>query len=295
MKIIKILLCVKGAKMKMKKYIKFLLMLLICLGIYVIFFQYTHKEMQSAGGLDAISTGNFIEDQFEFSQDDLEDLDINDYLPEENMTIKKYAANELSSKVFTTPEERHGLFKKLGMEYLFQEIFAYQHKNPADIKDNEMYRENPEIYDGLSMLYKDDVQAQTLVPMSIRWLGSDVGYGIFAESDLAEDDFIGIYVGVVQDRELTENKDYAWQYPTTTDDGGTMIIDGSEKGNELRFINDGVNPNCIVRYVMGHDNLWHVCYTALKDIKKGEQLLISYGPAYWDTRVYKYKELADPK
>ena len=46
---------------------------------------------------------------------------------------------------------------------------------------------------------------------------------------------------------------------------------------------------------MGHDNLWHVCYTALKDIKKGEQLLISYGPAYWDTRVYKYKELADAK
>jgi len=252
------------------------------------FFQYTHNDVNIVDNFDSRQ-----EKQSQLSNH--EDEPVENLLPVENMTIKKYAANELSDKVFVTPEERYKLFESLGIEYLFEEIFAYEHALPIDIQDNDIYKESPELHKGLSFLYADDIKDRTLVPMSIRWLGDEIGYGIFAEKDLYEDDFIGVYTGVVQDRASTQNKDYAWQYPTLTDDGYTMVVDGSTKGNELRFINDGVNPNCVVRYIIGKDNLWHVCYTALKDVKKGEQLLISYGPAYWDTRIYKYKELADIK
>jgi SET domain-containing protein len=156
-----------------------------------------------------------------------------------------------------------------------------------------MYLDDPAEYEDISSLYKDDVKAQTLVPLSIQWLGDKVGYGIFAEADILEDEFIGLYTGSIQDRSLVDNKDYAWLYPIQTEDGGAVSLDGYSQGNELRFINDGISPNCVVQYVIGHDNLWHVCYVALTDIKKGEQLLISYGPDYWDTRSYKYQELTD--
>ncbi len=104
--------------------------------------------------------------------------------------------------------------------------------------------------------------------------------------------FIGIYGGVVKDRKLVKDRDYAWAYPGKTLEGTRITLDGVEKSNELRFVNDGRDPNCIVKYIIGNDRLWHVCYIAAKDIKKGDQLLISYGPAYWDTRQYKYQELA---
>ena len=129
--------------------------------------------------------------------------------------------------------------------------------------------------------------------MSIRWLGSDVGYGVFAEDDIVEGQLIGVYTGVVQDRALVHDKDYAWAYPTKTLQGEKVSIDARFKGNEFRFVNDNVNPNCYMKFIIGKDNLWHGCYIADRNILQGEQLFISYGPDYWATRDYKYKEMVN--
>jgi hypothetical protein len=204
----------------------------------------------------------------------------------------EHSFKELEKKIFSTPQERRDFFTQLGVEYLNKHIIDYAPVLENDPRTSEKYLSDVENCDLLTKLYAADIAKQTLMPMSIRWIGEEIGHGVFAEEDLQKDGFVGIYGGEVRDRLLVEGKDYAWAYPGETLEGGRITLDGALKGNELRLINDGIDPNCIVKYIIGLDNLWHICYIAAKDIKKGEQLLISYGPAYWDTRKYKYQELA---
>jgi len=199
---------------------------------------------------------------------------------------------EFSQKIFTTLEEKKEFFHKLGLEYLNETVVEYTPILGMNQKSSERYLEDVHGNDILTKKYGSAIASQSLIPMSIRWLGKDIGYGIFAEIDLFPGDFIGVYGGIVDDRALIDDKDYAWAYPCQTLEGGRTTLDGAKKGNELRFINDGKDPNCVVKYILGFDGLWHVCYLALKDIKKGEQLLVSYGPAYWETRKYAYQELS---
>lgn len=282
--------------MEWKIYIRNLVLISICLLGYLF--------CKNKAELNPVIIQNAWREQprlsFDSSQSDTE-LDDTDFdFDEENIDTlidqeeeEEHQFYELPTKRFTTHEEKLNLFNTLGIDYLKKEIFDYQPAQTIDARQTSMYQEDPTKYEEISFYYKDEVDAQTLVSTSIHWLGQDVGYGIFAEKDITENEFIGMYTGSVQDRSLVDNKDYAWFYPIQTEDEGAVSLDGYSQGNELRFINDGIVPNCQVQYVIGNDDLWHVCYTALTDIKKGEQLLISYGPDYWDSRSYTYQELAD--
>jgi len=207
--------------------------------------------------------------------------------------IEQHSFTSLDKQIFYSPEERRDFFDCIGVHYCNEHIFEYAPVLEIDPKKSNKYLENIAYNDQLSILYGDDIAAKKLMPMSIRWIDPQVGHGIFAEDDVSAGEFVGVYGGQVQDRLLVDSKDYAWAYPGETLQGGRITLDGAIKGNELRLINDGKDPNCGVEYIIGQDNLWHVCYLVLKDIKKGEQLLVSYGPAYWDTRDYKYQELAE--
>lgn len=198
----------------------------------------------------------------------------------------------LEKKVFLTPQERKDFFAEFGLEYVNKTLIDYVPIFDMDFKASDKYLSDVAGHDLSTDLYGADIANQTLMPMSIRWIDNRVGHGVFAEDDLAEGGFVGIYGGEVRDRLLIGNKDYAWSYPAETLEGGKISLNACMKGNELRFINDGQDPNCYAKFVIGLDNLWHACYLAAKDIKKGDQLLVSYGPAYWDTRKYPYQELA---
>jgi hypothetical protein len=198
---------------------------------------------------------------------------------------------ELSRKIFTTLEERQQFFAEIGIEYLNKTAFDYLPALELDPRKSEKYLANVQQHDFLTKFYGADIAAQRLVPLSIRWLGKNIGHGIFAEEDFFEGEFIGIYGGVVQERVLVKERDYAWAYPGKTLEGGRISLDAAKKGNELRLINDGKDFNCLVKYIIGNDGLWHICYIAAKNIKKNDQLLVSYGKAYWETRKYKYQNL----
>ena len=199
---------------------------------------------------------------------------------------------EVEKKVFPTVEDRKELFKELGIEYIDHTIIGYKPLFRMDMKDCERYQEAPYYYDEITETYGKYVQNRYLAPMSLRWLGDDVGYGVFASEDILADGFIGIYTGEVVARQDYMSVDYAWAYPLKTLEGGKIILDAKFKGNEMRFVNDSRTPNCVVKYVLGFDGIWHVCYVASKLIKKGEQILVSYGEGYWKTRQYAYKEMA---
>ncbi len=206
---------------------------------------------------------------------------------------KLHPFQDLDKQVFYAPEERRNFFNQIGVEYCNDHIFEYEPILNEKAKESEKYLADREAYELLSAQYAADIAEKKLIPMSIRWIDSQVGHGIFAEKDTPKGTFIGVYGGQVKDRLLVDSKDYAWSYPGETLDGEKITLDGAIKGNELRLINDGKDPNCVVEYIVGSDDLWHVCYLALKDIKKGDQLLISYGPAYWESRDYVYQELAE--
>lgn len=199
---------------------------------------------------------------------------------------------EVAKKVFPTVQDRKELFKELGIEYIDHTIIKYAPLFRMDMKQCDKYEEAPYYYDELTERYGKYVENRYLAPMSLRWLGDDVGYGVFASEDIEAEGFIGIYTGEVVARTSYMSVDYAWAYPLKTLEGGKIILDAKFIGNEMRFVNDSRTPNCIVKYVLGFDGIWHVCYVALTPIKKGEQILVSYGEGYWKTRAYDYKEMA---
>ncbi len=264
--------------MSLKKYAKLLLLALLSgfLGFYGCRFVFHVENITKA----CDQKESLIEDQV------VQDVEM-------ASDLVQHSFDQLDRKIFCTPEERKLFFDQIGVHYCNEHIFEYAPILDIDPKKSDKYLEGIAHNDQLSILYGDDIATKKLMPMSIRWIDCQVGHGIFAEQDMLTGGFVGVYGGQVQDRLLVDSKDYAWAYPGETLEGGKITLDGAIKGNELRLINDGKDPNCVVEYIIGPDNIWHVCYLALKDIKKGEQLLISYGPAYWDTRSYKYQEFAE--
>ena len=288
--------------MEWKNYIQSIIIGTLCIAGYIIIQHINSEKIVD----NIVIQSEYVDNAtLEFESDSDDDVNVYNSIHHDNLNddennldedneseAEEHQFYELPTKIFVTAQERQNLFDDLGIQYLQEEKFDYAPAKNINARLTEMYLDDPEEYEALSYDYKDDVDAKTLIPMSIKWLGDDVGYGIFAEKDLLEDDFIGVYTGSIQDRTLVGSKDYAWLYPIKTENGDAVSLDGYWQGNELRFINDGVNPNCIVKYIIGTDNLWHICYVAQTDIQKGEQLLISYGPDYWDTRSDKYQELA---
>ncbi len=191
-------------------------------------------------------------------------------------------------------KETLALFTTLGIEYLDETLILSEMARKFDVRTSKRYQENPTVHEELTNRYRDEVERNVLAPMSIQWISSEIGYGVFAEQDIKEGSFIGVYSGVLEDDSLLENFDYAWAYPAKTSEFEFYFsIDAALKGNELRFVNDGIEPNCTAKYLIGKHSCWNICYIALKDIKKGDQLLISYGESYWNNRDCKYLDYAN--
>lgn len=89
--------------------------------------------------------------------------------------------------------------------------------------------------------------------------GIEVGYGVYAESELPVNDWIGEYVGVVQSISNSERQDstsdaYAFLYPSCD---SAYEINAAEYGNVIRFVNHSNNPNSKFQR-MFYGGLWHI-------------------------------------
>jgi len=108
--------------------------------------------------------------------------------------------------------------------------------------------------------------------------------------DLEKDAFIGEYTGVIQEAkekagwELEEGgfeSDYSWYYLEEIKQAPTLEINGRFEGNELRYVNHGNEPNVDVEHALV-DGHWVLFFKTARKIYADEQLLISYGDAYWE-------------
>jgi len=207
----------------------------------------------------------------------------------EGIVFKEPSARE-KKKSYRTVSQLKAFFKKHGMQYLEQNLYAYTPVLKQNMKKEAYYKDNKSVSDFLTKKYEDCVRSYHRAPIELRWVNSIVGYGVFAYKSIKQGDFIAEYTGEVDLKANIDDKDYCWAYSAETDDGKPLSCDSKYKGNEMRYVNHSYNQNVIMKYILV-DNIWHICYLAVKDIAPGEQLLVSYGENYWKTRSIACQDL----
>ncbi|KAF9266968.1 SET domain-containing protein [Marasmius fiardii PR-910] len=112
------------------------------------------------------------------------------------------------------------------------------------------------------------------------------GAGAFAAENIRQGKYIGEYVG-----ELLTDVDYECKqlgnryrklnYAFRLDLSTSHIIDSEIMGNETRYLNHKKDDNCgaFERLVNGEPRIG---MTATKSIKSGKELVLDYGPNYWE-------------
>ncbi|KAJ3783793.1 hypothetical protein GGU10DRAFT_359827 [Lentinula aff. detonsa] len=113
-------------------------------------------------------------------------------------------------------------------------------------------------------------------------------YGLFASKKIPAKTHILDYFGEIHaDERLTSDYDLSL---VRLQSGESIGIDASTTGNEARFINDyrgvKVKPNAVfIDYRTDSGELRMGIWAANEDIKKGNELLVSYGKAWWKART----------
>ncbi len=189
------------------------------------------------------------------------------------------------------PEGIKNFFKSQGLTYLSHPKEIYPGAGTLDWTKSEYYMANLEAFEKLNHRYAMALETQVLAPVELRFLGPQVGWGLFAGTDLKRLSWVGEYTGVVdlaQDEEdltLVEghfHSDYAWNFPDELPDGEFLEINALKQGNEMRFVNHSFTPNLSPDHTLWNGR-WVTFFRTRRPIKAGEQLTINYGEEYWAT------------
>lgn len=180
------------------------------------------------------------------------------------------------------------LFKELGVTYLKNYSIQYTPLKEIDLYLTDYYSDNYDEFKYLEATYGKNIRNREVAPVYVQKT-EDRGYGLFADNEILENQYVGIYFGVVREQEEMTTydetgfgTDYAWDYPDEIPNFPLLEIDAKPEGSEMRFANHDFNSNLRVEHTI-IDNCWYIFFVADKDIKKDEELTISYGEQYWDT------------
>jgi histone-lysine N-methyltransferase EZH2 len=119
--------------------------------------------------------------------------------------------------------------------------------------------------------------------VSIRFIDSKIGFGVFAEQDMADGEFIGEYTGKVISETAGEDFSYLHSYPSLTwgQEDVLLVVDALTMGNETRFINHSDSGGLSHKEDYFFNGHWHILYKVGSAVVKGEQLFVNYGEGYW--------------
>jgi uncharacterized protein len=138
----------------------------------------------------------------------------------------------------------------------------------------------------LGALFSKEITEGTSPDLIIKWIDSQLGYGVFTDQDIIPLTFIGEYTGEVRKRRWFADKknDYCFDYFIGETIKSPFIIDAEHSGNYTRFINHSKQPNLEPVSVICGD-IMHVILISKCHIPKGTQLCYDYGEAYWSKRA----------
>lgn len=117
----------------------------------------------------------------------------------------------------------------------------------------------------------------------IRYINKKVGHGVFAKEYIPPYRVLNHYGGLLRpDKAISSNNDSTFMFSDFPD----FSIDATEAGNWCRFMNHADEKHPVTNVTAWeHYSDWgpRIIFTAgRKGIRKGTQLLYSYGDSYWD-------------
>jgi hypothetical protein len=119
--------------------------------------------------------------------------------------------------------------------------------------------------------------------VAIRHINSKVGYGVFAKENIGPYSILNHYAGILRpDKAIAVDNDSTFEFSEFP----AFSIDGKVAGNWCRFMNHSPERDPHTNVVAWeHYSKWgpRIIFTAChRGIKKGDQLLYSYGDSYWE-------------
>ncbi|MFA5998435.1 MAG: SET domain-containing protein-lysine N-methyltransferase [Candidatus Babeliales bacterium] len=198
-------------------------------------------------------------------------------------------------KVYQTKPDVKRLFEDLGIIHLENNKIDSSICGDLDARKTAYYRNNKALLDQYKIKYASCVAQHYRAPFYIKWISEKVGFGVFASADIKAGELVQEYTGILRVPSkhkglFADDTTYSWNYPAVGNYAAALHLDSKFEGNEMRFVNHGNDPNAVQITIIGADNLFHVCYIASRNIKTGEQILVSYGKDYWACRNY-YEDL----
>ncbi|MCI0415114.1 SET domain-containing protein-lysine N-methyltransferase [bacterium] len=133
----------------------------------------------------------------------------------------------------------------------------------------------------LGALHAKEIESHYIADVSIRWIDETIGYGLFAEKDIAAWEYIGEYTGLVRKLNLIFGNinEYCFGYPTSAFSYRKHVIDALNQGNEIRYANHSESPNSESMGVL-FDNILHIIVRAIKDIPASTEIVYDYTGSY---------------
>lgn len=173
-----------------------------------------------------------------------------------------------------------------------QEYFNFTYRDTLNFSDASTkqrflrcYEKGKKQADAFSLwqgaFYSRDIEKAGWPPISIRWIDETIGFGVFAEEDLSAKMFLGEYTGMICQRTWRFKFNlYCMAFLREVSGFRKFLINGEESGNFTRFFNHSYQPNLLLQTVYT-ETMPHMIFTALRSIRKGEQLTFDYGESYW--------------
>lgn len=168
----------------------------------------------------------------------------------------------------------------------FEDVLAYIAKAKADDKI-------PPEKIWMGIYFDKELRKGLHPPISIRYIDSEVGYGVFSGKKIPACTYVGEYTGIVQQRtpKQLRDKNHCLRY-TLWEGKVNFAIDAEQKGNFTRFINHSSKPNLGLQSIYWR-GVSRMIFISLKEISEGSQLTFDYGPLFWKHNPQAPKELTD--
>ncbi|PCI78051.1 hypothetical protein COB21_01815 [Candidatus Aerophobetes bacterium] len=137
----------------------------------------------------------------------------------------------------------------------------------------------------LRELAKDGGDEKYCKRVAIKYISKKVGYGVFAKEDIAPYSTLHHYTGLlVHDDDLDSDHDSTFSFSGIN----SYSLDALNRGNWTRFMNHsdlGTPTNNVVAWEYYTKQMPYIIFTSgPRGIKKGDQLLYSYGDEYWEEK-----------
>jgi hypothetical protein len=189
------------------------------------------------------------------------------------------------------------LFTKLRLDWLDSYCFednSLQNKIQEEFKPILKSKESALALKWTGLYYKRQILGNYCPDLEAKWMGSEVGFGIFTPKTIPSHSFIGTYLGMVRRKSPFKQNHisaYSFTFPLQpkywwNGRGWGWTIDAMKQGNHTRFINHSDQGNCEAVGAICQNQIY-IIIRSKRQIAQGEQLLYNYGEDFWKNRFKK--------